>query len=88
MLHLAETTAEQLKIGGANILQRDRTLLLLRRLLQVGVWGLVLLLTYEWIGFVLGRFPYTRPWGEHLKAFRLRPGARPALAIARAMPGC
>src|SRR4030095_4875313 len=69
MLRVAESTAGQLKIGGSEVLQRERTLRVVRRLLQVGFWTLAFLLTYEWFGYVLSRFPYTRPWGEQLNSF-------------------
>ncbi len=86
MLRLADATAGQLRIGGTEILQRERTLRVVRRLLQVGYWVIVLLLTYEWIGFVLGRFPYTRPWGEQLNAFLVNAIVDILTSVATAMP--
>jgi hypothetical protein len=70
-LALTHSKAGQLRIGGSEILQRERALAFMRRVLQFGFWAFVFLLTYEWLGFVLSRFPYTRPWGEHLNGFLL-----------------
>jgi small-conductance mechanosensitive channel len=35
--------------------------------LRLAVWLVSLGLLYTWTGFVLTRFPYTRPWGESLR---------------------
>jgi small-conductance mechanosensitive channel len=52
----------------------------------MGFWAVVLLLTYEWVGFVLGRFPFTRPWGEQLNAFLVTTLVDLLTAIAQAVP--
>jgi hypothetical protein len=46
-----------------------------------------LLFTYEWAGFVLGRFPYTRPWGEALLGNLLQTLGRFGAAVFEAIPG-
>jgi small-conductance mechanosensitive channel len=56
------------------------------RLLQVGFWTIALLLTYQWFGFVLTRFPYTRPWGEQLNGFFLSAIGDMLTAVATAIP--
>ena len=86
MLQFAGSTAGQLKIGGAEILQRDRMIQFVRWLLRAGFWGLFLLLTYEWVGFVLSRFPYTRPWGEQLNVFLVGTILNLLAAVAQALP--
>jgi small-conductance mechanosensitive channel len=86
MLRVAESTAGQLKIGGAEIVHRERARRVVQRLLQLGFWAIVLLLTYEWVGFVLGRFPYTRPWGEQLNAFLFNTAVNLLTAVALATP--
>ena len=45
------------------------------------------LFTYEWAGFVLGRFPYTRPWGEALLGNLLQSLGRFGSAVLEAIPG-
>jgi small-conductance mechanosensitive channel len=54
--------------------------------LRVGFWALVLLLTYEWVGNVLSRFPFTRPWGEQLNTFLIETVVDVLVAIAGAVP--
>jgi small-conductance mechanosensitive channel len=46
-----------------------------------------LLFTYEWAGFVLARFPYTRPWGEALLGNLLQTLGRFGSAFLAAVPG-
>ena len=86
MIELAGATAGQIRIGGAEILQRERTIRFVGRLLRIGFWALVLLVSYEWVGFVLGRFPFTRAWGEHLNAFLVATTAGIVSAMAGAVP--
>jgi small-conductance mechanosensitive channel len=86
MVQVADSTAGHLKIGGSEIVQRERARRFARRLLQIGFWAIVLLLTYEWIGYVLGRFPYTRPWGEQLHGFLLNTIVDVLTSVATAMP--
>jgi small-conductance mechanosensitive channel len=86
LLKLADSTAGQIKIGGSEVLHRERALSFVRRLLQVGFWAFVVLLTYEWLGFVLSRFPYTRPWGEQLNTFLTNAVVDLLTSVAAAMP--
>ena len=83
---LAAETAGQIKVGGTEILQRERAIRYTRRMLQAGFWVIVLLLTYEWVGFVLRRFPYTRPWGEQLNVFLVDTAVEVLVAVAKAIP--
>jgi small-conductance mechanosensitive channel len=85
-IRLAGDTAGHLRVGGAQIVQRDRAMRVVARLLQIGFWALVLLLTYEWVGFVLGRFPFTRVWGEHLNSFLADTVSGALAAVANAVP--
>jgi len=86
MLRFAGSTAGQLKIGGAEIMQRERLIKVVRWLLRAGFWSFFLLLTYEWVGFVLSRFPYTRPWGEQLNVFLVGTILNLLSAVAQALP--
>jgi small-conductance mechanosensitive channel len=67
----AERKAESLKVGGLQLIEVRFLIPLLQRVLQVLRWLFIALLTYEWLGFVLSRFPYTRPWGERLNDYLL-----------------
>jgi len=86
MLRLADDTAGQLRIGGAELLHRERTIRVVRFLLRAGFWAFVLLVTYEWLGFLLGLFPYTRPWSEQLNAYLVETLTGALAATASAVP--
>lgn len=63
--------AARLKLGGAELIRRDRILAAVGWLMSASYWLLVLLLGYAWLGFVMGRFPFTRAWGEQLNSYLL-----------------
>jgi small-conductance mechanosensitive channel len=86
MVGFADSAAEKVRIGGTKVLNRFRVIGFVRHLMRFGFWALVLLLTYEWIGFVLGRFPFTRVWGERLNAFLISTVVDMLAAIAQAVP--
>jgi small-conductance mechanosensitive channel len=46
-----------------------------------------LLVVYATVGFVLRRFPYTRPWGESMRGFLLMTAKNMSLGVADAIPG-
>ena len=50
-------------------------------------WLVVLFLGYTWTGFVLQRFPYTRPWGEALRDNLLAALGGLGASALRAIPG-
>ena len=55
---------------------------------QVAVFRLLaFVLAYEWLSFVLSRFPYTRVWGEALNSFLLNLLGQFASAVVGALPG-
>ena len=72
---LAHRYSEKLAVGGETILHGDRVLMLVGRAVSLFFWLVAALLTFNWIGYVLGHFPYTRPWGEGLTNYLLS-GAR------------
>ena len=85
-LKLANVTTERLKVGGGTFIQRHRAIRLAHGLLRTGGFLLILLVSYEWLGFVLGRFPYTRVWSEHLNTFLVETTLDVLVAIAHAIP--
>ena len=87
MLRLADSAAGKFRIGGTELVNRSGAIRFVRQVLRIGFWGIVLLLTYQWVGFVLGRFPFTRPWGEQLNAFLVTTTVDLLAAIAQAVPG-
>lgn len=79
--------AERVRVAGVELVARDRARAWARRAVDVVYWALLFLVSYEWLGYVLGRFPYTRPWGERLTAFLLDSGRSLLEGIALALPG-
>lgn len=61
--------AKGLRLGGTELIRRDRILAAVGWLMSASYWLLVLLLGYAWLGFVLARFPFTRAWGEQLNGY-------------------
>jgi small-conductance mechanosensitive channel len=86
LLKVAHRQSEKLKVGGAALVQRDRLLDFVRSLLLGVFLLLVLLLVYEWLGYVLAQFPYTRPWGQRLSQFLIDLVAGFGGAIISALP--
>ena len=84
---VAEANAHRLKLGGAALLSSERLSAVVRWVVGIATWVVMLLVAYEWIGFVLGRFPYTRPWGERLVSFLWDLVTTVGLAIVGALPG-
>ena len=87
LLSRAERKVENLKIGNLQIIEGEYLLPFLRRLLSILRWLVVFLLSYEWLSFVLSRFPYTRPWGERLNDYLLNMASGLLEGIFGAIPG-
>jgi small-conductance mechanosensitive channel len=69
------------------VIESEYLIPFLQRLLNVLRWLLVLLLSYEWLSFVLSRFPYTRPWGERLNEYLLNMVGSLLESMLGAIPG-
>ncbi len=78
---------QALKVGRVPLFDAHYLYPLVSRLLELLRWAVVLLLTYEWLGFVLSRFPYTRPWGESLNNYLLEVAGYLLQGIVGAIPG-
>ena len=85
-LRLTHAASRRLRVGGAALVQRRRAFHFVYYLLRACGWLLFLLVTYEWLGFVLARFPYTRVWGEQLNAFLLGTAEKFLVAVATSAP--
>jgi len=83
---LAHTHAERLSVGGESLMNRDRLLHLVQRGVTLVYWVLVLFVIYDWLGFSLGRFPYTRPWGERLTQYLIDLVVSFGSAVTRIVP--
>src|SRR3990167_1964772 len=87
LVTLSEWHSRKLQWGGIELLQRERAAAVVRKLLN-GVHSLVLLLlVYEWLSFVLARFPFTRVWGETLNSYLLNLLGLIGGAMVGAVPG-
>ena len=87
VMTLAERKASALRIGGAQVVESHHLVTALRRLLALVYWLVVIVLAYEWLSFVLERFPYTRPWGERLNGYFVSVAGDIASAVVGAIPG-
>ena len=71
LMAMTDRHAAKLHIGGMALMRRDRMASAVRLLLTLVYRVLVLLMTVEWVSFVLRSFPFTRAWGESLNSFLL-----------------
>jgi len=83
----AQRHAGRLQLAGVQVVRRERMAHLVERLLTGLWWVIVLLLTIEWTGYVLTRFPFSRPWGEMLNGFLFDLAGRLLHASLAAVPG-
>ena len=79
--------ARRVRVGETELLPGDRVALLARRAADALIGIFLLVVAYHWLGFVLERFPYTRPWGEQLVDFLWGSLGTAGRAIAGAVPG-
>lgn len=77
---------ERVRVGDAPMLRAERVSGWVRQVLSAAYWVAVLLVAYEWLGYVLSQFPYTRRWGEQLTLFLFDTLVGVAEAIAHALP--
>jgi small-conductance mechanosensitive channel len=87
VLRKAQQKVENLKIGNLPIVEGQHLVPFLSRLLTILRWLFILLLSNEWLIFVLSRFPYTRPWAERLNDYLLNLAGGLLENILEAIPG-
>jgi len=86
-LRYADAAGARMRAAGTEVVARDRVLHAIRIGLTATLTAFALLLTYEWLGFVLSRFPFTRPWGEGLSSFLVDMVLGFLAAISDSFPG-
>jgi small-conductance mechanosensitive channel len=86
-VRLAASKAPTLKLGGIGLLDQRHVYPVVRRLVDLLRWLLVTIFSYEWLSFMLSRFPYTRPWGESLNGYLIGIVVDILQAIVGAIPG-
>jgi small-conductance mechanosensitive channel len=86
LLDLTRRHADRLRVGGAELVRAERVAWWGGRAFTAIFWAAALLIGYEWLGYVLSQFPYTRPWGEQLTLLLFDAFVTVAGGIARALP--
>lgn len=71
---------------GAMLIKRERIHWMMQRFSQLFSWLLSFLLSYQWLGFLMSRFPFTRPWGEQLNGYFFGVLLTLGSAILKAIP--
>lgn len=87
LLELTRRKTAALHIGSTQLIDGNHLIPVVQRLIDGVRWLLITLLAYEWLSFVLSRFPYTRAWGERLNDYLLGVLERLATGIIGAVPG-
>jgi len=83
---LAARHSKRLQVGGDALIPRERVIVAVQHAATTLGVATMLVLTWEWLGYVLGRFPYTRPWSEGLTHFLVRALLSILEAVANATP--
>lgn len=87
MLALAERTTESLSAQGRPWLRSVNAARALGWLVSVSLTLVALAAAYQCVAFILGRFPFTRPWSEQLSRFFVDLLVGLARSVAGAVPG-
>jgi small-conductance mechanosensitive channel len=86
LMGLASDYAPKVRVGGGELVPRERAVSIARNAMALLAVATMLLLTWNWLGYVLGLFPYTRPWSEGLTGFLVGTSLGILEAVARSMP--
>ncbi|MFI8483331.1 mechanosensitive ion channel family protein [Pseudomonas sp. NPDC078700] len=84
---LMQRHTSALKVGHTPLIDIKNIYYLVDRLVWLLYWALVLLFSYQWLSFVLSRFPYTRPWGESLNVYLFNLARYLLEGVINALPG-
>ncbi len=71
ILPLVQEKSSQLRIDGEALLNGELVLKAVRWVFAIFYWLVTLVMINEWLGYTLGLFPYTRPWGDRLTQYLL-----------------
>ena len=86
LMGVASDYAPKVRVGGGELVPRERAVSIARNTMALLAVATMLLLTWNWLGYVLGLFPYTRPWSEGLTGFFVDTSLGILEAVARSMP--
>jgi small-conductance mechanosensitive channel len=87
ILAIAEETVARTGIADVDLVRASHLPLVERGVVTALSIALNLVVVYATVGFVLRRFPYTRPWGESMRGFLLTTVTNLGLGIVDAIPG-
>ncbi|NBW49804.1 MAG: mechanosensitive ion channel family protein [Betaproteobacteria bacterium] len=87
LMQLSAEHATKLQVGGVTLLNRNRVVAVVRGAITLMLRIMLFLVVYEWLSFVLRRFPFTRAWGEALNGYLVDFAATAGNAIVSAVPG-
>lgn len=86
LARMVTQSASGVRLAGAELLHTERLVGAVRLAVRALWWTLALALAYEWLGYVLRQFPYTRPWGEELTRYLLDVADRIGHGVFGALP--
>ena len=87
LVAIAEQTVARTGIADVDVVRASQLPAVERGIVTAAVVVLDLVVIYATVGFVLRRFPYTRPWGESMRGFLLTTATNLGLGVADAIPG-
>ena len=87
LVEIAEKSLERSGIADLDSLRASRLLEFERGIVTTVALAAELVVVYTTVTFVLRRFPYTRPWGESMRAFLVDTAEQLGLAIVNGLPG-
>ena len=83
----AEQLSGKLRISRELFSLRDRIFSVVQHAISLLFWMITAVALFKWAGYVLARFPYTRPWGEQLDQYLLNTGRNILEAALKTIPG-
>lgn len=87
LAHRVAQTASGVRLAGAELLHSEWLVAAVRWGMRVLWWAVASVLAYEWLGYVLRQFPYTRPWGEELTRYLFDLASHLGRGVLNALPG-
>lgn len=87
LMQLSAEHATKLQLGGITLVNRNRVVAVVRGAITLVLRIMLFLVVYEWLSFVLRRFPFTRAWGEALNGYLVDFAATAGNAMVGAVPG-
>lgn len=86
VLPLVQEKSSLLRINGEVILNGELVLKAVTWIFAFFYWLVTLVFIYEWLGYTLELFPFTRPWGESLRQYLLLMVANIITSMVTAIP--